>query len=46
MSEVIMMRRTIGLIVIHALVLLAVPLRAEAPVGKVYRIGWLYFGVA
>jgi putative ABC transport system substrate-binding protein len=41
MSEVIMMRRTIGLIVIYALVLLVVPLHAEAPVGKVYRIGYL-----
>jgi hypothetical protein len=41
-----MMPRTIGLTVIYALVLLVVPLAAEAPVGKAYRIGWLYFGVA
>jgi len=38
---------TIGLLVTLALGLLVAPLGAEAPpAGKVYRIGWLYFGVA
>jgi hypothetical protein len=40
-----MTRRTIGLLVTLALSLLVAPLGAEAPpAGKVYRIGWLYFG--
>jgi putative ABC transport system substrate-binding protein len=41
-----MTRRTIGFFVTLALALLVAPLGAEAPAGKVYRIGWLYFGVA
>jgi putative ABC transport system substrate-binding protein len=42
-----MSRRIIGLILTLALGLLVAPLSAEAPpAGKVYRIGWLYFGVA
>jgi putative ABC transport system substrate-binding protein len=46
MSEATMTRCTLGLLVTLALGLLVVPLGAEAPAGKAYRIGWLYFGVA
>jgi len=42
-----MTRRTVGLLVTLILGLLVAPLGAKAPpAGKVYRIGWLYFGVA
>jgi putative tryptophan/tyrosine transport system substrate-binding protein len=41
-----MTRGTLGLLVPLALGLLVAPLGAEAPAGKAYRIGWLYFGVA
>jgi putative ABC transport system substrate-binding protein len=41
-----MICRTLGLLITLTLAFLVAPLAAEAPPGKVYRIGWLYFGVA
>jgi putative ABC transport system substrate-binding protein len=47
LEDTTMTRRTIGLLATLALGLLVTVLGAEAPpAGKVYRIGWLYFGVA